>query len=291
MTGQVWIDGQPGNSLPTSDRGLLYGDGVFETIRLQQGQPLLWSEHQQRLLRSCHQFGIDIDAASVEQQLETALAAIHEPELNASVILKIIVTRGDGGRGYMPTEDIKSRIIIQLHPLPSQLSDHAVNGVGCVVCTHPVSTNPALAGHKHLNRLDQVLASRELAGSLKALNVFEGLMTDGQGLLIEGTRCNVFVVVSGQLCTPDLSTAGVAGVMRGWLIAQFEKHNIAVHIRGVSLEELKIASELFICNSVLGVIPVTRVHAGSLTTEPPVSYQRQHYARMAQTWLREKLGI
>ena len=85
--------------------------------------------------------------------------------------------------------------------------------------------------------------------------------------------------------------AGVAGVMRGWLIAQFEKHKIAVHIRGVSLEELKIASELFICNSVLGVIPVTRVHAGSLTTEPPVSYQRQHYARMAQTWLREKLGI
>lgn len=291
MTGQVWIDGQPGKSLPTSDRGLLYGDGVFETIRLQHGQPLLWSEHQQRLLRSCHQFGIDLDVATVEQQLETALAAIHGPEFNVSAILKIIVTRGDGGRGYMPPEDIKPRIIIQLHSLPSQLLVHAVNGIGCIVCTHPVSINPALAGHKHLNRLDQVLASRELAGSLNALNVFEGLMSDGQGLLIEGTRSNVFVAVSGQLCTPDLARAGVAGVMRGWLLAQFEKHNIAVHTRRVALEELKIASELFICNSVLGVIPVTRVHAGSLTCEPPVSYQRQHYARLAQTWLREKLGI
>lgn len=291
MTGQVWIDGQPGNSLPTSDRGLLYGDGVFETIRLHHGQPLLWSAHQQRLLRSCHQFGIDLDAASLEEQLQTALAAIHEPEFDVSAILKIIVTRGDGGRGYMPQEDIKPRIIIQLHSLPSQLSEHSVNGVGCIICSHPLSINPALAGHKHLNRLDQVLASRELAGNFNALNVFEGLMTDGQGLLIEGTRCNVFVVVAGRVCTPDLSTAGVAGVMRGWLLAQFEKHNIPVHIRSVALEELKIASELFICNSVLGVIPVTRVHAGSLTREPPVSYQHQHYARMAQTWLREKLGI
>lgn len=295
MTAQVWIDGLPGNSLPTSDRGLLYGDGVFETIRLQHGKPVLWSEHLQRLLNSCRQLGIVCNTSLVEEQLAGVLSWF-ERQAGSFAVLKIIVTRGEGGRGYTPPVETNPRIIMQLHPLPDSISHHAAHGVCCMLCEHPVSVNPALAGLKHLNRLDQVMASRELAVARAAVpddspELFEGLMSDGQGLLIEGTRSNVFLVIADQLCTPDLSRAGVAGVMRGWLIEQYRAGNTPVQIRDITLDELHVASEVFICNSVLGVIPVTGVYTGHPSMRTEISYRHQAHARVAQNWLQDRFGI
>lgn len=301
MTAPVWIDGQPGNSLPTSDRGLLYGDGVFETIRLHRGKPILWPEHLQRLLNSCLQLGIPCDASLVEEQLAGVLTWF-ERQAGSSAVLKIIVTRGEGGRGYAPPVATNPRIIMQLHPLPDLISQHAERGVRSMLCEHPVSVNPALAGLKHLNRLDQVMASRELAAAravdapaadapTDSTELFEGLMSDGQGLLIEGTRSNVFLVIADQLCTPDLSRAGVAGVIRGWLIEQFQASNTPVQIRDIPLDELRIASEVFICNSVLGVMPVIGVYTGHPSMCAEISYRHHDHAHLAQGWLQDRLGI
>lgn len=260
------VDGVLADFIPVSDRGLLYGDGVFETIRLQRQQLLLLPAHLTRLSQSCERLGIPVRMTDIERYLELLIQ--HLSSANNALqegVVKIIVTRGDGGRGYAPPHSAVSRSLLQFHPVPAGHADYFRHGIDCMWCSHPVSGNPALAGLKHLNRLDQVMASRELlAAQRKAegsdLPLQEGLMCDTQGNVVEGTRSNIFTVIAGQLCTPDVSDAGVSGVMRSALLDWYAGQGIEVMVRKISARELRLATELFICNSVIGIWPVKRLH-------------------------------
>lgn len=281
------VDGVLADTLPVSDRGLLYGDGVFETIRYQRQQLLLLPAHLTRLSQSCERLGIPVCMAEIGRYLELLIKHLGsaDSELQEGVV-KIIVTRGDGGRGYAPPHSAVSRSLLQFHPMPAGHADYFHHGIDCMWCSHPLSGNPALAGLKHLNRLDQVMASRELlaaqheaAGS--DLPLQEGLMCDTQGNVIEGTRSNIFAVIAGQLCTPDLSDAGVSGVMRSALLDWYAGQGIAVVVRKISARELGLATELFICNSVIGIWPVNRLH--DLTVGSVLNLADQTMARRAQS--------
>lgn len=285
------VNGLRAASIPVTDRGLLYGDGVFETIRLQHQRPLLLDEHLHRLARGCELLGLEFAVGDIAGQMGLLLQQAEVMELHRtheSSILKIIVTRGDGGRGYAPAANQQCRSILQLHPLPSGYDVHASNGISCMVCQHPVSDNPALAGIKHLNRLDQVMGSRELQrASQTDSSVQEGLMCNSHGQLIEGTRSNVFLNIAGRLCTPDLGTAGVAGIMRDALLAWWRHQGTAVEVRAVTRDELQLASEVLICNSVIGVWPVNRIYLKN-NSEPVVLHQHE-LARAAQRCFTELL--
>ncbi|WP_257295315.1 aminodeoxychorismate lyase [Endozoicomonas sp. YOMI1] len=256
----VWVNGVPEGFLPVSDRGLAYGDGLFETVRVSGGKPTLADYHWRRLQRSCQQLGIAVD---IERLLEEVDAFLSDNQARDAV-LKVMITRGSGGRGYNPEGCLSPCRILLLHPLPSRSRDPGLHGARVKLCQMRLGRS-ALAGLKHLNRLEQVLARSEWRGDIYD----EGLLCDFEGNLVEGTMSNLFIVThEGDLVTPDLSFNGVAGVCRDFIIEFACHHGITVKEQSVP-RGLDVA-EIFLCNSVNGVWPVIEYEGrewgiGSLT--------------------------
>jgi 4-amino-4-deoxychorismate lyase len=243
------IDGRPVSCVSALDRGLLYGDGVFETITISDGEPLSWSCHMQRLQAGCERLGIPVcDAALL---LTEARGLFGDGEAG---ILKVIVTRGCGGRGYRTAADTAPGRILQRHPWPEISPEWRESGITVRICTLRLGRNPALAGIKHLNRLEQVMARREWDDE----EIAEGLLLDHDGNLIEGTMSNLFLVIDGVLTTPVLDQCGVAGVMRARVLDVAERHGLRIRVRKIPMRELARAEEVFVCNSVIGIWPVIR---------------------------------
>ncbi|UCJ15904.1 aminodeoxychorismate lyase [Pseudomonas sp. MM211] len=240
-----WVDGQPATTLPLVDRGLAYGDGLFETIAVGGGQPVLLERHLTRVTAGCVRLRIDLDAAQLRRELSAFCAELGQG------VAKLIVTRGDGQRGYAPSAGAPRRIL-QAGAMPAYLPQHGESGIRLFPCETRLAEQPLLAGLKHLNRLEQVLARAEWQGGEFA----EGLMRDVSGRVVEGVFSNLFLVRDGVLSTPELSRCGVAGVMRAELLEQAQDLGIACQTRDIELNELLAADEVFLCNSLYGVWPV-----------------------------------
>lgn len=249
------IDGREQGGVPAGDRGLAYGDGVFETLRLSAGRPRLLERHLQRLQQGCGRLGFEAPASSLLMADIEAVAAAAPPD----GVVKLIVTRGDGGRGYRPPPAPRARRIVSAHPAPAYDPAWWTEGVSLRICATRLGRNPALAGIKHLNRLEQVLARREWDDP----EVPEGLMLDDAGHLVCGTQSNLFVLRDGTLMTPALDACGVAGVMRGFVLSQAASLGLRVGVGAMKLEVLEEAQEIFLTNAVIGIWPVraTGVHA------------------------------
>jgi 4-amino-4-deoxychorismate lyase len=248
------VNGAPASQLSILDRGLQYGDGLFETIAVLDGQPCLWEPHVRRLLRGCEGLGIpapDRGLLQAEARQEIAEASPG----TARSVLKIILTRGSGGRGYRPPHQPQPTRILQLAPWPDQPADAATAGVRLRLCTLRLGSNPRLAGIKHLNRLEQILARMEW----DAPELWEGLLCDQQGSLIEGTMSNLFLWRHGTLVTPALEACGVAGVAREAILATAAALGVPTAVRAVSLEEAWQAELLLLSNSLIGLWPVRQL--------------------------------
>lgn len=221
---------------------LQYGDGLFETVAIHDGRLLLWREHIRRLMAGIERLGLSpIDAALLTAEAETLAAT------QSLAILKIIVVRGAKGRGYRPVAAPTDRILT-LWPWPDRpADDHAP----VFWCRTALARQPLLAGLKHLNRLEQVLAQRELVDPY-----WEGLMQDTQRWVIEGTMTNLFVVEGGILTTPILDQAGVAGVMRDQVMRRARESGMVVRLDNLTSMRVMEADEVFLSNSVIGVRPV-----------------------------------
>ncbi|UVE19247.1 aminodeoxychorismate lyase [Pseudomonas sp. LS44] len=242
----TWVDGCPSETLPVQDRGLAYGDGLFETIGVKNGQPLLLARHLSRLKEGCARLALPCDVDLVHSELLRFCALIGEG------VAKLIVTRGDGVRGYAPSVSAQARRILQASPWPDYPAKNAEHGVRLFSCQTRLAEQPLLAGLKHLNRLEQVLARAEWQDFEHA----EGLMLDVSGRVIEGVFSNLFLIKDGILATPDLQRCGVAGVMRAELLAQCSARGITAVVRDISYAELLDADEIFLCNSLYGIWPV-----------------------------------
>ncbi len=244
----VWVNGQPSSSLSPLDRGLSYGDGLFETIRINEQGPTLFDLHMTRLETSSGKLGLHVDHKQIRAEIISFLAT----QLSVSSVLKITITRGVGGRGYNPQGCEGSTRILSLFPFPDYPKNAQPVGVALYECSTRLGLSRALAGMKHLNRLEQVLGRAEWQTSEFA----EGLMFDINGQIIEGTMSNLFIVEGDTLVTPDLTLSGVAGVCRQYILDQAKSSGIKTQIRSLSRNELLLASEVFVCNSVFGVWPV-----------------------------------
>ncbi len=245
------INGETASALSLNDRALAYGDGVFETIRYSNARLLFEDLHLQRLARGCARMQLDYDTTALEHEIELALQLGKAPD----GILKIIITRGSGGRGYRPPRQSATHILT-LHPLPDYGSAPPDLGIKAFLCRQRLAAGDTLAGIKHLNRLEQVLA----AGEWPDESFSEGLMLDIDGYLMEGTRSNLFFVRNGRLHTPDLARNGIDGIMRQVLLQRFG-HNAETGC--YTLTDLHRADEVFVSNSVIGVWPLLSLHAGN----------------------------
>lgn len=236
-------------AFPPDDRGLAYGDGLFETMRVVAGAVPLLQRHLDRLVASCERIrlrGVDRDAAA--RRIMACAESLDDG------VVKLIVTRGSGGRGYRPPADGLPRIHAAAHALTSFPRNNYTEGVDVAVCKTRIARSPDTAGLKHLGRLEQVLASGELPEE-----VAEGLMLDETGVVVEGTRSNLFIVEGGTLATPGLERAGVAGVMRSIVIDEAEASGIPVRSAAIDLARLSAAEEIFITNSIFGIWPVRSI--------------------------------
>lgn len=245
----ILVNGEKTNSIPVDDRGLAYGDGLFETLRARNGQLPLLEFHLQRLEAGLRALGFpSVPRDLLTHELQTAAAEIDDG------IVKLIITRGSGGRGYASSADAAPRRIVQLLPLPTHADEWQERGVALRFCATPLVGPEILHGLKHLNRLPQVLARAEWNDP----EIHEGLMRDEQGRVIEGTMSNLFLAYGATLLTPPIA-AGVRGVMRRFVLERAETLGIRVHESFTSDEEILSADEIFITNSVIGVCPVVRV--------------------------------
>lgn len=257
------INGVLHATLSPLDRGLAYGDGLFETCRVLDGQVPLWRWHHERLLHGCRRLGIAVNEAELLAQLDLMLRVAGEQENGqgpaqekAQGVLKVIVTPGAGGRGLKRPRKAEPTLCWVFYPgESSQWESGAREGISALVCEHHLADNPSLAGLKHLNRLDYVLARAEWDDEHQ-----EGLLLDARDNLVEGTISNVFGVIDGKLVTPALGRSGVAGVMRRLLLEKLAPDaGMTVNEVSISLPQLKKAEEVFVCNSVFGIWPITHL--------------------------------
>lgn len=246
----VLINGASEDRVSSLDRGLLYGDGLFETLAVTDGEPVFWSRHMTRLQAGCERLGIPcVDADRLAEEARGLLQDMDR------CVLKIIVTRGTGGRGYRTPPNPQPTRIIQRHPWPDYPVRYDEQGVSVRLCEQRLGSNPLLAGIKHLNRLEQVLARQEWTDP----DIMEGLMADNNGNLIEGTMSNLFVVQDQVLTTPDLGRCGVAGVVRAVVMELAGELALQVAVRDLGMKALLEADEVFLTNSVIGIWPVVRL--------------------------------
>ena len=263
-----WVDGRPAADLPLGDRGLAYGDGLFETIAVRRGRAVLLPRHLARLAEGLRRLAIDLDLVALEAELRAFFAELGEG------VAKLLVTRGDGLRGYAPPQPARPRRILLSSPLPSYPAANAEQGVRLFSCRTRLAEQPLLAGLKHLNRLEQVLARGEWQDPAFA----EGLMRDQSGRVIEGVFSNLFLVRDGVLLTAELSRCGVAGVMRAEVLEQAARLGIPCVIRDIGFDELLAADELFLCNSLYGIWPVREL-AASVWPAGPLTRKLQALIR------------
>ena len=243
------INGVPTDLINVRDRGLQYGDGCFETIRVFDGKPILLNEHFRRLEATCNYLRLELNTRLLMSELAQFLELC-----NRDSVLKIIITRGVGGRGYSSNSGIHATRILMLSNYPDDYASKAEHGAVVAFSSFLLSNNSSLAGFKHLNRLDQVMASFGISESVDEL-----VCLNQDGLVIEGTKSNLFMVVKDQAITPSIETAGITGVMREYLLQQFASASIEVKSCTISKRELLNATEVFLCNSVFGVWPVRKL--------------------------------
>ncbi|MGM0767242.1 MAG: aminodeoxychorismate lyase [Pseudomonadota bacterium] len=254
----IWADDA---SVPPGDRGLAYGDGVFETIRMQGTGGVLLERHVARMVAGAAVLGIPCSEGRLREVIRLAVARYAGAAGSGGWVLKLVLTRGVGGRGYRPTGATASNLIVSSARLPPE---PCTAGVVAATSDVPLTVNPRLAGIKTLNRLEQVMASRELTDEL-----YEVIMANQSGELVEGTRTNLLAKVRGRWLTPPVSQLAVAGVMRDYVVRHLEQEGERIELSAISPAALAAdgSAALYLMNSLMGVVPVRRMDGRDLPAD------------------------
>ena len=262
------VDGEIADRIPATDRGLRFGDGLFETIAVLGGQPRFWQGHMDRLQAGCERLGI---AATPQAVLLREVKTVSVGQRRC--VVKIIVTRGCSGGGYAIGSSADTNRIVWSEPWPEDAPEDSNAGIQARICDLRLGLQPALAGLGHLNRLERVMARAEWDDP----SIREGILLDCEDHIISGISSNVFLVYSGRLLTPRLDRCGIRGVMRGAILSAFRER---CEQRRLMLDMLPEAREVFLCSSVRGVVPVRRIGHWEYEIGP--------VTRAVRTWLAQQ---
>lgn len=254
----IFINGHPTEQLSVLDRGFQYGDGLFETLRIRNGQAQHWQRHMARLTNGCQRLDIAMpDVECMRREAESLCRTFLDENGDTQGVLKITITRGSGGRGYAVTDVHEPTRVLAVSSAPAPSAHHVTQGIKLRLCNMRLGDNPALAGIKHLNRLEQVLARAEWDDP----DIAEGLLLDNNNNVVEGTMSNLFCVQTHEgkqpmLLTPALTRCGVRGVTRDRILEAASQLDIHYQEIDMQLGDLQQASEVFISNSLIGIWPV-----------------------------------
>lgn len=255
------INGIDTRQLEIGDRACQYGDGLFETLAVRHGQVEFLEAHLARLAQGAQQLGIPMpDDTRWREDIRAVITGRDR------AVLKLMLSRGAGGRGYLPPADPAVSRIVMLHPWPVHPIEYVEEGIRVRICQTRLARQPLLAGLKHLNRLEQVLARQEWRDEA----IQEGLMLDTADHVVEGTMSNLFWLKGDVLHTPDLSACGVQGIMRQQVIDLASTLGLSVQSEEYSVSTLDEVDGLFLTNSVIGLWPVRQLEERTLTVDPRI---------------------
>ena len=249
------INGKFKDSISVLDRGLAYGDGFFETMQwLGKNNESLqgvefWNRHVKRIIKSAKILKIKIPNKNIFAEYKNKILTAAQKKDIYEGILKIIITRGVGGRGYSYENNIKPTIIFIVFP---NATPKQIESVNVKICKSTISNNVDISGLKHLNRLDSVQARSEWNNK----NIFEGIFIDNNENILEGTMTNIFFVKNKSLVTPSIISSGINGIMREVVLVYGKKFFNEIIIREIRKHEIENFDEMFLTNSIIKVLPV-----------------------------------
>lgn len=262
------INGEANSALSPLDRGVAYGDGVFRTLKVRCQRPVWWRDQYEKLTQDCAALQLVCPAPDL---LLGEIADVTQQ--HAQAVVKVVVTRGLGERGYAPPHPSVPTRIVMASPLPE--NDVPDKGVHVRWCNLRLARQPQLAGIKHLNRLENVLARQEWSDP----DIAEGLLCDDTGAVVGGTKSNLFVVRAGDLFTPDLTFNGVAGVTRERVLRAAKKHGVTVRVARLDADNIYDADEVFLCNSIMGL--------SNIASLEHVHWHQQTWTEQFRRWIDE----
>lgn len=255
MNTRAWLNGKPASSVSIIDRGFQFGHGCFETIAVANRQPLLLNEHLERLAKGLKTVLIPFSNTD-QTSLESEIAAFCQQTDESNFIVKVIVTMGEGARGYSNPESPTPNRALIFSPLPQDLDERTSKALVLGVSEQKLAEQTNLAGIKHCNRLSQILAKNTLDPSWD-----DAIMLNDDGQVIEATSSNLFIVEGTSLITPDLSNQGINGVLREKIISTCASLlNLSVKVEALSLKRVLDADEVFLTNSIYGVQKVKQIN-------------------------------
>jgi 4-amino-4-deoxychorismate lyase len=270
----VLLNGIADQHVSPLDRAVHFGDGLFETIACRHGRPRFLSLHLERLQLGCTRLGIDLGDVD---ELRTEISALAR-EVD-SAIIKVLLTRGTAiARGYGVTGRERATRITFRYAWPHESPAWSQDGVQARTAAMRLGENPTLAGLKHCNRLEQVLARKEWTDP----NILEALLFSSSGRLVSGTMSNVFIVEGSRLRTPRLDGCGVAGVMRRVVLREAASAGIPVQECILGAEDLRSADELFLTNARIGIWPVRALDGRAMPPGPVTRRLQQIIAALLE---------
>ena len=294
--------------IDVNDRGLAYGDGIFETIAYVNGELHNWQLHWRRLCSGAERLSLSIPDdvfflnninLKLLQNKDLDSDGLGSENLSSqnlssqNKVIKIIITRGKGGRGYQFPQQAQTSVIISIHQWPERSIDDYKKGIRVKVCQTCLAQQPVLAGIKHLNRLEQVLARNEFNGN----DYHDGIMlacsdesSQPRTRVIEATSSNLFFVKNGQLFTPKIDTCGVQGTIRQEIFQLAKKMSISIEQGHYTLSELSDASDVFFSNSIFGIVPVASITCSDKTQWFYAQQNKQRISAALSSKINKALG-
>lgn len=257
---RILVNGEAEGRIPSNDRGFTLGDGLFETIAVVEGRPALWQQHMERLATGCRRLGIPQPDSAV---LAREAATLIGDDLHGT--LRLTWTRGPAPPGYVVPDPALPTRVLAFHPRTPAAGPSPA--LVLRTCDLRLGAQPALAGIKHLNRLEQVLARAEWSGD----RFDDGLLLDQQDRVIEATASNLFAVMNGILVTPPLTECGVAGIMRATVLDAAARSGVPVAVEPIYPVDLGNADEVFLTNCIRGIRAVRQIDTHRYTAPGPLT--------------------
>lgn len=251
----IFVNGQAQKTVSALDRGLLYGDSLYETVAVMDGKELMLDAHIERLKEGVSLLGFSINIDVLYQDFESML---EQCQSRGKFVVRITLTRGEQSRGYQPIEGQAITRILSLHEWPNYPTDLYDRGMSIGHSHVKYAQQPLLAGIKHGNRLEQVLAAQSVQSGFDDV-----LMLDTQNNVISTSKGNIFIQLSNEWLTPDLVRCGINGIVRSQLIEYFDNAGIRCKVADISFDELNDRKEnitaALCCNSIMGVMPISHL--------------------------------
>jgi len=248
------INGKQINQLSVKERGFSYGDGLFTTAKINDGNIEMLSMHIKRLKEGCLKLKIELpNLNKLNEELQVVASSYNK------AVIKVVITAGQGGRGYSRLGTSSPTVIISVSEFPEHYELWQQNGINLGVSSLQLGINPMLSGLKHLNRLEQVLIRQELDNKPED----DLLVTNFQGHIIETSCANLFWLIDEQFYTPEIRLSGVAGLVRDKILLNLPNVKLGEFI----LSDIEKAQAMFICNSVMGIVPVKTFNGKLLSLE------------------------